>query len=94
LVGNGDGTFGTVTNYKTGQSQGYELSAADLNGDGTPDLISDDLNSSISVLLHETTASASLTDVVVPAMITDSEQLVAKYAGNGPYGASKSAPSQ
>jgi hypothetical protein len=92
LLGNGDGTFGTVTNYKTGQSQGYELSAADLNGDGTPDLISDDLNSSISVLLNETKASAGLTDVVVPGMITDSEQLVAKYAGNARYAASKSAP--
>ncbi len=91
LLGNGDGTFGTVTNYKTGQSQGYELSAADLNGDGTPDLISDDLSSSISVLLNETQASASLTNVVVPGMRTDSEQLVAKYAGNARYAASKSA---
>ena len=92
LIGKGDGTFDPVTSYNTGQSQGYELSAADLNGDGTPDLISDDLSSSISVLLNETQVSGTLTNVIVPGMITDSEQLVAKYAGNARYAASKSAP--
>jgi hypothetical protein len=91
LIGKGDGTFGVVTNYNTGQSQGYELSVADLNGDGAPDLISDDLNSSISVLLNQTQANASLTNVIVPGMTTDSERLVAKYAGNAKYAASKSA---
>jgi flagellin-like hook-associated protein FlgL len=36
LLGNGDGTFQTATNYSVGSTQG--ISTRDMNGDGIPDL--------------------------------------------------------
>jgi hypothetical protein len=81
-----------VRTYDTGQSQTYAVTIADLNGDGAPDLINSDLNSSISVLLNDTGAAAALTDVVVPGTSKDVEEIVAKYGGSSRYAASKSKP--
>ena len=92
LLGKGDGTFEAVQNYNTGQSQGYTVTIADLNGDGAPDMISSDLHASISVLLNETSAKATLTDIAVPGTSKDVEKIVAKYAGDSRYAGSKSAP--
>lgn len=58
LLGKGDGTFEAVRNYNAGQSQGYAVTVADLNGDGAPDMISSDLHASISVF-NETSAKLS-----------------------------------
>jgi len=90
LLGNGDGTFGAVTDFATGQSQGFELSVGDLNGDGTPDVVNDDINSSICILLNGTVAKATLTNVTVPGTSNDTEQIVATYRGDGRYRGSKS----
>jgi hypothetical protein len=38
LLGNGDGTFGAPVSYTTGQSE-ITVAAADVNGDGKPDII-------------------------------------------------------
>jgi len=38
LLGNGDGTFQTATSYDSGGSHAYSVAAADVNGDGSPDL--------------------------------------------------------
>jgi len=92
LLGKGDGTFLPVRNYNTGQSQSYAVTIADLNGDGAPDLINSDLNSSISVLLNDTGAQATLSDVAVPGTSKDVEEIVAKYGGSSRYAASKSKP--
>jgi hypothetical protein len=92
LRGNGDGTFAAVQDFKTGQTQGYQLSLADLNGDGTPDVIGDDIKSSISVLLNVTSAQAKLIDVAVPGTANDTEQIVATYNGDAKYQKSKSKP--
>ncbi len=92
LLGKGDGTFAAVRDYATGQTQGYEVTIADLNGDGAPDIISSDLNASVSVLLNVTATKATLTNVVVPGTTKDTEEIVAKYAGNSRYATSKSAP--
>jgi hypothetical protein len=90
LIGKGDGTFAAVHNYNSGQSQGYEITIADLNGDGTLDLINCDLNSSISVLLGGSAGRAILSDVAVPG--TGAQQIVATYSGSPSYFGSKSKP--
>jgi len=92
LLGKGDGSFQPVKNYDTGQSQGYEITIADLNGDGAPDLINSDLHASISVFLNDTGAKAALTDVTVPGTSKDVEEIVANYSGSSRYGRSKAKP--
>jgi len=39
LLGNGDGTFLPVITYKTGGGEVTSIAVADVNGDGTPDLL-------------------------------------------------------
>jgi len=92
LLGKGDGSFGSTRSYETGQSQGYGITVADLNGDGAPDLISSDLHASMSVLLNETVATATLTSVAVGGTSGEREKIVAKYSGDSNYSSSKSKP--
>jgi hypothetical protein len=92
LAGKGDGTFGSTSAYKTGQSQGYGITLADLNGDGALDMISSDLNASISILLNETLATATLTNVPVSGAAGEQEKIIAKYPGDSNYLESKSKP--
>src|SRR5882757_9422295 len=39
LLGNGDGTFGTVATYASGGNKTYSVVVADVNRDGKPDLV-------------------------------------------------------
>jgi len=39
LMGNGDGTFQTAVAYATGNQDGRGLAVADVNGDGSPDVV-------------------------------------------------------
>jgi hypothetical protein len=39
LLGNGDGTFQTAVTYSSGAESAHSVAAADLNGDGKPDLV-------------------------------------------------------
>lgn len=97
LKGNGDGTFGKVTDYATNQGHGFAVSLADLNGDGTPDLVNVDINSGdgsahdIAILLNATQAKASLSNVAVAGPTTTQEVIQAVYSGNTNYNASSSA---
>ena len=92
LLGKGDGSFGSTRSYETGQSQGYGITVADLNRDGAPDLISSDLHASMSVLLNETLATATLTSVAVGGTSGEQEKIVAKYSGDSNYSSPKSKP--
>ncbi|MBI4327963.1 MAG: VCBS repeat-containing protein, partial [Chloroflexi bacterium] len=52
LLGNGDGTFQSRTNYASGGSNPYHVLAADVNGDGRVDLVAANYGSSrMGVLL-------------------------------------------
>jgi hypothetical protein len=90
LYNQGDGTFGPSKSFKVGVRTSFQLSVGDLNGDGAPDIISEDITSSISVLTNGTTATAMLTDIAVPGSSTDTEKVTATYVGDGRYGKSKS----
>ena len=97
LKGKGDGTFGSEVDYSTQQGHGAGITIADLNGDGTPDLISADINSgdsaaqALAVLLNVTQAKASLTNVAVAGPVTVQQELQGVYAGDTNYSASSSA---
>jgi hypothetical protein len=55
LLGNGDGTFQAATSYGTGGTGSHAIVAADLNGDGRPDIVVVNFSSStVSVLLNNT----------------------------------------
>jgi len=92
LYNHGDGTFGAAQIFKVNSATSYELSAGDLNGDGAPDIISEDLTSSLSVLSNGTTAAATLTDIAVPGSSTDMENVAASYTADSRYGPSRSKP--
>lgn len=94
LHGNGDGTFSAPAEFDTHQKQGYEVNLADMNGDGSPDIISADINASISVLLNRTSASATLSNVAISGSRSDQKQVVANYSGDTRYKKSKSKPVQ
>ncbi|MBO2008772.1 FG-GAP-like repeat-containing protein [Hymenobacter negativus] len=59
LLGTGMGTFGAATAFSTGSAGGYPyaIRAADVNGDGRPDLlVANYFGNSLSVLLNTTVA--------------------------------------
>ena len=52
LLGNGDGSFGTKTDYGTGRSP-RSVAIGDVNGDGRPDLaVANENSNTVSVLLN------------------------------------------
>jgi subtilase family serine protease len=97
LKGKGDGTFGALVDYPTGQGSSDGVTVADLNGDGTPDLISSDGDSqnnhaqNLSVLLNVTQSKASLSDVAVAGPTAVQQEIQGVFAGDSNYGASSSA---
>ena len=97
LKGKGDGTFSADTVYATNQLHGYGVSLGDLNGDGTPDVVSADFDGqdvaaqSIAILLNVTKAKASLSNVAIAGPVTVAQQVQGIYSGGTNYGASSSA---
>lgn len=69
LLGNGDGTFKAAVNYGSGGYNAYSLVAADVNGDGKPDLLAANQGSSstnlssgaVGVLINKTIAPTATT---------------------------------
>ena len=55
LYNQGNGIFGAAQESKVGVPTSFQLSIGDLNGDGAPDIISEDITTSISVLTNGTT---------------------------------------
>jgi FG-GAP-like repeat/FG-GAP repeat len=55
LLGNGDGTFERPANFRAGGETALQLTVADFNGDGKPDVATVNVNSqNVSVLLNTT----------------------------------------
>jgi hypothetical protein len=52
LLGNGDGTFRSALTYGSGGNWAEYVAAADLNGDGKPDLVASNQSSTVGVLLN------------------------------------------
>jgi hypothetical protein len=66
LLGNGDGTFQTALVYSSGGGGPQYVAVADVNGDGRPDLIVPNGDSSnVGVLLNNTGPHASTTTTLV-----------------------------
>jgi hypothetical protein len=57
LLDNGNGTFQTAVTFPTGGTQADAVVAADVNGDGRPDIIAANFYSSVGVLLNTTSSS-------------------------------------
>ena len=74
FLGNGDGTFGTPTNYPSGGENTY-IAIADFNNDKKPDLaVVDSFNSDALVLLNTGVASFSpTTPLVYPPQLLKTE---------------------
>lgn len=89
--GTSTGTFNTTpTTITTGKKPVF-LTAADLNGNGTPDLVTaNDQDNNLTVLLQSawSMATASATNVSLPG--TGSQSVVAQYAGDNHYATSTS----
>jgi hypothetical protein len=91
LRGNGDGTFQPANAYSTGNGEGMGVAAADVNGDGTPDLLVANLgstypwNSSVGVLLNLTTftSTTSVTSSPNPSQVSQPVTLTAKVTSGG-----------
>jgi hypothetical protein len=96
LYGNGDGTFGSETDFNTGQAHGTFVIATDLNGDGTPDFVNvdgsygDASSQTIATLLNITQATASKLNVTVFGPGKTQQQVIASYAGDTHYANSSS----
>jgi len=73
LFGNGDGTFQPAVTYRSGGLSAWAVAAADVNGDGKPDLLVANYcgatctNGSVGVLLNKPTTSTSLTSSLNPS---------------------------
>jgi hypothetical protein len=72
LLGNGDGTFQAPVSYKSGAYDAEVVAAADVNGDGRPDLVvvsgcagknCSNPNGEVGVLLNKTPRAATTTTV-------------------------------
>jgi hypothetical protein len=59
LLNNGDGTFGHKRSYAVGRDSNTAIGAADLNADGSPDLVVVNGNNTLSVLLNRGDGSFS-----------------------------------
>lgn len=54
LLGNGDGTFGTTTNFPVEGDRPFSIAVGDFNGDGESDLaVTNQGTNNISILLGE-----------------------------------------
>ena len=71
LLGNGDGTFQAATTYGSGGYFADSIAIADLNGDGSPDLLVANFGNSIGVLLNNSadTTPPTITVSAAPGVL-------------------------
>jgi hypothetical protein len=87
--GNGDGTFGTNTDYPVGGNPSW-AALADFNGDGLLDMaaLSTEYPDTVTIILQERGVSATATGVAV--FPTGTHPVEASYPGDTPHAASVS----
>lgn len=95
LSGNGDGTLQSPVNYTLPQTFGQAAIAADLNGDGAPDILLAQTDSNfdqgyVLSYLNVTQGTAALSNVAVPG--GGPQRVVVNYHGDKHYSASRSLP--
>src|ERR1700691_1087262 len=87
LLGNGDGTFQPPTCYDPGSTEVLAISIADMNGDGTPDLIAAGPCDS-----GNNCATGNICILLGTGDGTFQPSITASYSGDASYGGSTSSP--
>ena len=92
LYGRGDGTIEAPTPYFASTGAGpSQVVVADLNSDGTPDILVNETGaSSVGVLLGGYVETTTFLNVPLEGATTESETLTATYSGDGANAASTS----
>jgi hypothetical protein len=91
FLGNGDGSFVAAGDLSSGQNAATTLIAADLNGDGATDLITN-YTLGLAAYLAQPTMTALATANGLTVVGTGTHMVTADYPGNGPYAPSVSDP--
>ena len=91
LLGNGDGTFTSVSGTSKTDDDPSDIAIADFDGDGRPDIAAaNSFSGTVSVLLTEPTQTASTIPVAISLPVAGAHLLAASYSGDNNYNGSVS----
>ena len=86
LLANGDGTFQPVVTYRSGGNAASSVTAADVNGDGQPDLLAANAEgNTVGVLLHspKDLTTTTLTSSLNPSIFGQAVTFTATVSSSG-----------